>query len=261
MNNILKSDFYRLFKSKSYYICAGVAVFLLVLNICLAKWLIVSTNQGDVANTILPYKDGISYGLTVFANSNILMIIAIFTAIYITAEFAHGTMKNAVSKGFSKLQIYLSKLTVMTVAAFLILFVTFLAGVISASIITGTVGDFTSKYIEYILKIIGIELLLNLALTSVLVMVAMVFRNLGGVIAIDILGVLSLGTLIFNILELIFDGKIKFTEYSLLNNISFYFQNQTATGSDYLRSTIVGIAFLVVFAALGTLIFKKADVK
>lgn len=261
MNRLIQSDFYRLFKSKSYYICTGVALFLLITNVLLANWLTISAGEENPMYAIFPYKDGISYGLTVFSNSNILMIIAIFTAIFVTAEFAHGTMKNAVSKGFSKLQIYLSKMITMTAAAFLVFLVSFIAAVITTTIITGTVGEFTGEYVGYIFKTIGIELLLNVALTSVLVMVSMIFRNLGGVIAIDIIGVLTLGTLIFSLLELLFDGKIKFTEFSLLNNISLYAINQAVDGSDYLRSTIVAIAFLVVSSALGIFAFKKADVK
>ncbi len=260
MNNILKSDFYRLFKSKSYYICTIVALLLMVTNIFIYKWQW-ETFSEQLGMETFPYKDGITYGLTVFSNGNILMIIAIFTAIFVTAEFAHGTMKNAVSKGFSKLQIYLSKLVTMTVAVILILLVNFIVSTIAGVIVIGSLGEFTGEFVAIMFKTIGIELLLNFALTAVLVLIAMVVRNLGGVIAIDIIGVFSLGSLIYIALELLVDGKIKFTQYSLMNNISFYNMNTTAMGSDYLRSTIVAVAFLVITTILGIVAFKKSDVK
>lgn len=41
----------------------------------------------------LRFKDGISYGLIAFTGGDIQMFIAIFSAIFITSEFVHGTMK------------------------------------------------------------------------------------------------------------------------------------------------------------------------
>lgn len=261
MNRLLKSDFYRLFKSKSYYICTAVALFLMALNIFLTDYIVKTAGKENPMYSTFPYKDGISFGISIFTDTNLLMITSIFIAIYITAEFSHGTMKNAVSKGFNKFQIYFSKLITMTVATFLAFVVNFIGAVISCTIITGTVGDLTGEYVAYIFRTIGIELLLSVALTSVLVMIAMVFRNLGGAIAVNIIGVFSFGTLIFTALEFLFDGKIKFTDFSLMKNIQFYAINQSPAGSDYLRSVIVGLVFLAITCAFGNFVFKKADVK
>ena len=264
MKNLLQSDFYRLFKSKSFYICAAVSALLFAAGIFILDWSYqLMSEQSTNANAMftLPYSDGISYALTVFEDSNVLMIIAIFTAVFITAEFSHGTMKNAVSKGFLKLEIYLSKLISMIVATLVIFLITFVAGLISGTIVMGSMGDFTGEFVGYMFKNIGIELLLNLALTAVLIMVAMIVKNLGGVIAIDIIGVMLFEQLLFQLLEFLVHSKIEFSKFSLMKNISFYLMNQTAVGSDYLRSTIVGIAFLVVASALGMFVFQKSDVK
>jgi ABC-2 type transport system permease protein len=261
MKNLLQSDFYRLFKSKSYYICALVAILLFGSNIFLLDWSLKTLSKSSGMPADLPYKDGISYGLTVFSQGNVLMIIAIFISIFVIAEFSHGTMKNTISKGFHKLKVYLSKLITMTAAAFLLFLVTFFVGVVSGTIVTGNIGDLTGDYVSFMFKNTGIELLLNLALIAVLTMVAMIVRNLGGAIAIDLIGVLSLESVAFQALEFLFDGKIKFSQFSLMQNISFYYMNQTAAGADYFRSAIVGLAFLVIATVLGIFVFKKADVK
>jgi ABC-2 type transport system permease protein len=208
----------------------------------------------------LPFKDGISYGLSALSNGNVQMLLAIFTAIFITSEFSHGTMKNVVSKGFLKLQIFFSKLITMIIAVYIIILANIIVGTLSATIVTGTVGDFTGEFVGEMLKTVGIELLLNAALAAVFVMVAMVIRNLGGAIAVSILGVLTLAPLIYTALEVFIKSKIDFTEFSLLFNIMFYI-NETAAGSDYLRSSIVGIIFIVATTALGIFAFKKSDVK
>lgn len=260
MSNLLRSDFYRLFRSKSFYVCTVVAMGLIALNIFLLDWASRVAGEGVNLDVSTLYKDGISYGLTAFSNGNVQMILGIIIAIFVTAEFSHGTMKNVVSKGFPKLQIYLTKLISMTVASYIIIIATFVVGTISAIIVTGTLGDLNGEYISKIVKTIGIELLLNTALTALILLVSMVVRNLGAAIAINIIGIMSFGPLIFSILEYVVKGKIKFTEYSLLNNIAFY-ANNTAKGSDYLRSLIVGLIFLAVSTVLGIYAFKKSDVK
>lgn len=260
MSNLLRSDFYRLFKSKAFYICTGVASFLMGLNIFMSYWASHLNAENEKAYADMLPKDGISYGLSAFAAGNVQMILAIITAIFITSEFAHGTMKNVVSKGFSKIKIYFSKLITMLAAVYIIIFTTLIVGTICCTIVTGTVGDFTGEYVSQILKTVGIELLLNAAMTALLVLVAMVVRNLGGVIAINILGIMSFGPLIFTLLEYLVKHKIKFSEFSLSYNIQ-YFMGDVTKGSDFLRGAIVALAFIVVSTALGIFAFKKTDVK
>jgi hypothetical protein len=261
MSKLLRSDFYRLFKSKSFYICSVIAFGLFILNLCIAYWASkLATGSEEIYANMLP-KDGISFALSAFANGNVQMILAIITGIYITADFAHGTMKNVVSKGFSRIQIYLSKLITMIAAVFIIIAATFIVGAIGATIISGKFGDLSADSVKNIVSVVGIEILLNTALTSLLVFVGMLFRNLGGTIAFNILGVLSFGPLIFSLLEILVKNKIKFTEFSLSNNIMLYIADKSVTGSDYLRSAIVALVFFAISTGLGIFAFQKTDVK
>lgn len=210
--------------------------------------------------TSLPYQDGLSYGLTAFSDGNIELLLAIFLSIFITADFSHGTMKNVVSKGFPRFKTYLSKLVTMIIAAFLMIVTSFITGSIVGSIVIGSFGHFTGAFVGQLVSVIGVELLLHMALISVFVMVAMIVRSNGGVIAINILG-MSFVPMIYTLLEYLFHNKITFSKYGLMNNIQFYLLNTTATGEDFLRSVIVGLLFLTVTAALGILAFRKMDVK
>lgn len=254
MLNLLRSDFYRLFKSKFFYICTAVAIFLVAISIFAVKW------SSDLSGSEMPYTDGISYGLLSFSNGNVQMIIAIITAIYVAAEFSHGTMKNVVSKGFSRVHIYLSRLIAMIVTSYIVIILCAVVGTICATIVTGTIGDLTGDYLVDILKLVGIELFLNAAYIAVLILIAMVVKNLGGVIAIDILGILTVIPLIYALLGVLFHNKIDFTKFSLLFNMAFYYNNE-AIGADYLRSAIVGLVFFAVTTALGIFAFVKSDVK
>lgn len=260
MGNLLKSDLYRLFKSKSFYVCMAVAALLMAGGAFLNKWALemAARNSGMPAPE-LPFKNGIAYGLTVFSSGDIHLFMAILIAIYITSEFTHGTMKNVVSKGFSKIQIYISKLIAMSVATYTMLAVMLVFGTIAGFIVTGTFGETTADFVPQAFRMIGIELLLHTALASVFVMIAMIIRNGGATIAVDIIGVFTVAPLIYSLLDWLFDANI--TQYSLQNNIQSFNYNFVKTGDEIIRSILVGLIFLVATAAIGMFAFKNTDVK
>lgn len=261
MLNLLKSDFYRLFKSKSFYICTIVYTILRIASAVIMEFTVRlianNANVTTVPGSVL--KDGISYGLTSFTQGGANLYIAIFVAIFITADFTHGTMKNVVSKGFSKLQVYLSKIVTMMAVTYLMLLTSFIFSTITATILTGKFGTFTLTYVGQIFQVIGIELLLYAALVAVFTMIAMVVRNAGGTIAINIVGIVMVGPVIFQVLEL-FVKKIHFTDYELSQNI-ISFINLTPNSEDVIRAIIIGLAYFVVTTGVGILAFTKSDVK
>jgi ABC-2 type transport system permease protein len=207
------------------------------------------------------FPDGITYGLSMVSGGQAIIFMAIFIAIFVASEFSHGTMKNAVSKGFPRHQIYLSKIITMITATYIMLFLMFVFGTISAAIITGKFGELSGDFVGHMLMITGIELLLHAALTAVYVLIANTIRNYGGAIAINIIGVSTFGVLIYQLLELLFKNKIRFTTYSLQHNINYFSPSLTQSGEDILRAVIVGVAFLTVTTVLGILAFKNTDVK
>jgi ABC-2 type transport system permease protein len=255
MLNLLRSDFYRLFKTKSFYICAAIEVALFILNALILNWAATLTSEDRaVYQSMLP-DGGLDFASSVFSG-NIQLLIGIIIAIFVTAEFSHGTMKNSVSKGFLRWKIYASKGISMLAAAYLLIFVTFIIGAGVGAVLFGGMGVFTAD----LFKKIGIELLLYAALVSFFLLISMVIRNLGGVLAINILGVLTVEPLIYQIIELINKGKIEFSKYSLVNNIDFY-NSSAAGGDDYLRSAVVALVYLAITLILGLLAFRKADIK
>lgn len=260
MKNLLKADFYRLFISKSFYICTIVSAALFGLGICVMNWTYKITADQSFDLSFV-YKDGLSYGMTAFMDGSVHMIICIFIGIFVTSEFSHGTMKNVVSKGFSKLLIFLSKLITLTVAAFIIVIATVIAGTVCGGIVIGEFGSLTAEFTGFVLKTSAIELYLYIAMTALFLMVAMTVKNLGAVIAIGVIGIISFESVLFALLEILVDSKIKFSQFSLMYNTSFYRMNQDAAAGDFIRSLLVGAAFLLVSTAFGIYMFKKVDVK
>lgn len=262
MINLLKSDFYRLFRSKAYYICILVSCLLFAAGAFIIKWSNQLMAQAQKLETVpeLPFKSGLSYGFTAFSSGDVHIFMAIFIAIFVTAEFTHGTMKNAVSKGFSKIKIYLTKLITMTAATYIMVLVMLLIGFAAGTIVT---GNFIAEGDNFalLLRMVAIELLLHLSLTAVFVMIGMIIKNNGGTIAISIIGIFTFGPLIYQLLDMLFDPKKSFTNYGLQNNIKFFYLNLEKTSDDIIRAILVGLAFFVVTTAAGLLTFRKADIK
>lgn len=262
MINLLRSDFYRLFRSKAFYICVVIWTFLFAIGAFLAKWLndIVAKSQNIDTVPELSFHSGIAYGLTVFNDSNMSLFMAIYIAIFVTAEFTHGTMKNSVSKGFSKIQIYLSKFITMSGAVYLTMLILFLSGLITGTIVSGNFLDTSEDFAIKAIGMIGMELLLYAAFTSVFVMIAMIIRNNGGTIAVNIIGMLF-APFIYQLIDVFFSPAKSFSQYSLQNNIIFAHYNIEKTSGDILTTILVGVVFLVVSMTIGLFTFKNTDIK
>ena len=252
MVNLLKSDFYRLLKSKSLYICAAVGAFLMMISLIAVKLLSTMPEVSDE----MPFPGALDFGHVIFTGADVHLLMAIFISIFVTAEFVHGTMKNTISKGYSRTLVYLSKIITSTVASYFIMLVMFIVSVATYMVIYGELGSLSGKEI----LIIFIELLLHTALASVFVLIAMVVRNNGGTIAINIICITLIFPQIFNLLDAIFDLKINFRDYSLVNNITMYY-GFIPLKDDIIRSVIVGVVYLVFVTLLGIIVFKKKDVK
>lgn len=262
MSRLLKADLYRLFRSKSFYVCTLVLTLLLCASAYLVDWTYTLQENAQVSiQTTNLLQDGISYGLWVFSGGDSHIFMAIFIAIFIASEFSHGTMKNIVSKGFPRYQIYLSKLITMTAFTFIMTMIAFLITTIAATLLTGVFGKLTWTYVGQILRMIGVEFLLHTALTSLFVMISMIIRNTGGAVATNIIGVITIGSLIYKMLELLFRNTIMFSEFGLRNNILLYFQNLTPAVNDIIRAICVGVGFLLVTCVIGMLSFENMDVK
>lgn len=266
MANLLKSNFYRLFRSRAFYICAIVYTGLMSLSVLMLK-LLDNLNEGlsgDVVSSF-PYKDGISFGIMHFSDGEVLLFLAVFVSIFVTAEYTYGTMKNIVSKGFEKHKIYLSYVITLTVAAYIMIAVCFLITTITGSIVTGSIGSFNGPFLLKTLRSVVIEMLLHSAITSVFVMIAMSIRSNGGVIAINIC-ILMFGNLIYGILNLIvqnllkIDTELNFMDYGLQSNI-YEAGNTLLNGGEIIKPILVGLCFFVVSTALGIIAFRKSDVK
>ena len=111
MKDLLKFEFYKLKKQKSFYICTAVILAMSFLGALLTK-LLADNNAG--LNTVV--LSGQSTMLSAISSSNFTMICSIFIALFVCADHSEQTIKNIYSRGFSKGTVYFAKYTVGVVA-------------------------------------------------------------------------------------------------------------------------------------------------
>ena len=113
MKNLLAIDFYKLFRTKSFYVISAILLALTVFSsaiVCSGFLRTYEENLLNFGNTVgLGSMLGIAWNI-VFSNfSNIGIFIAIMSILFTCSEFSFGTIKNIASKGYKRAEIYLSK--------------------------------------------------------------------------------------------------------------------------------------------------------
>lgn len=254
MSGLLKSDFYKLSKMKSFPICLLIALALAVGSIFMLDYTAQFVDMGtyNASNTML----------STFAGDSKIFI-AIVVSIFAASEFGFGTIKNIASRGFSRIGIYFSKLIGACVIALVIQLVYSVAYTGTAAIMWGF-GEVSASFWPETLKIIGLEILLTLAYTSVFVMVSMLIRQSGAAIAINLCITMQFINLFVQLaqagLHKIFNVEVALSDYLLSTNAANLVSGGV-TSEMMTRSLLVGIVYFVVFALLGLWSFQKRDIK
>ena len=128
MRNILKFEFHKLFRQKSFYICSAIMVVFSVLGIMITKSL--AENNPELITGNL---SGLSALLSAITSANFVMISGIFIALFVCTDHDNQTIKNIYSRGFSKTKVYISKLIVCLCAVIVMFAITLGASYISGN--------------------------------------------------------------------------------------------------------------------------------
>ncbi len=253
MSKLFASDFYKLKKTKSFFVCL-----ILLLALAIGSVLISHFTYQMVAEGPHP---GASLYINSTFSSDSLLFTSIVVSLFVACEFGFGTIKNTASRGFGRCEIYGSKL-------FLSCFISVVYFILysGVSALLGTIlwgfGPVDSSYWSQLLGTFGLELLLNLAYTSVFVFIASLIRQTGGTIAINIC-LMSFAPMMVQIGQMLLNYLLKtewnFSQFLISSNI-------TAVSSGLsqevcLRALLVGVVYFAVSTAAGMWIFQKRDIK
>lgn len=294
MINLLSGEFYKLRKAKVVYICSLIIV-ALILFMYATLIMVDKIQKGEVENgsmgiTVVNENAVTDEGAgtednmeadtqqgapSVWDEISILevegqmfksfgsLIVAIFAAIFVIVEYGNGAIKNVVGKGYARWKIFLAKYVSTIVTGTLMLILMAVVTLIVGILVRGTEG-LDGAFFGDMLKYTGLQLLLGMALTGVIITVSEFCRNLGAGISSNI-GIILCSTLITKGLDLAFRlifGKESFQPSNYW--ISDLISNCPITDIDStfaMRAVVSSLLWIVISVVIGILHFKKADVK
>lgn len=274
MLNLTRAEFYKLSKSRTFYVCCllGIAMSLIMAATLglmqemmkaltpevLEKMGGMGFNMG-VGNSIDSINvelSGASLLSQTFTGNSIQVLMAIFISVFVATEFSCGAMKNIAAKGFSRTKIYLSKLTAVSLGSIALMLISCVASVLCGTIFWGF-GD--GIELKGLLIFLGMQLLMQIALAALFTMVAMIFRSHAASIAIN-LGLIMFVPLLFQLIALILQKESGLADLWLVQNI-INLSTFSPLQSDIIKGLIASGVYLVLSTVIGCLAFRKQDIK
>lgn len=200
MSKLLRFEFHKLFRQKSFYICTAL---LLAINLYTIIYAYLNDGRGT----------GLICMATAVCSTDFTMLFGIFTALFTCDDYANGTVRNILSRGFTRTQVYFSKLITVIVAAviavLLVWAATFTAGTLCWR---DGLGDFNST----VLSTLEAQLLLTVAAAALFYAISSVIAKTGASVAvcllIDLIAALGIG-----IYSMLFEPDLSIAEYWISN--------------------------------------------
>lgn len=274
MTGLIKADFKKLFKSKTLLVCSLIALGISLLTVFVMHMALsvlgdkmqmakdmMSMAGGDesidmsVALSQIPDNNIWSFVDMLFKDSNIGIFIAICVCVFVASEYSMGTLKNIVSRGFSRNQIYFSKLLVSVVCSVIITAVYVTGGAIMSTFwaneeVKATVSQIILSIISYMLIIF--------AMTSLYLMIAFIVAKSGLSIAVSI-GAVVLISSIFEMLAMSIEHFENYSKYWLPNTLSIV--STSIKDGQWYVPMLIAAGYFAVTTIIGLLVFKKRDIK
>lgn len=285
MLNLLRGEFYKLRKSKCFYVCCIVAIAFVFLNygmFALADHILhteateeeTEMAEGDASvHVYYEGKEELSEEESVWDTMGILditatvvndcsiIIIEVFVAIFVFGEYANGAIKNSVCSGLGRWKIFLAKLVASNVGVIIMqvvmVFFVWLLGMffIGSDNITGEVYRNLFQYM-------GMQIILGIALTTIMVTLNQICRNMGAGIAIGI-GIVAFSSFISTGIDTVLKFlklDVRFSKYWIPELMG---ERPLADmeSSFVLRAIISAIVWVILATVGGMIHMKNTDVK
>lgn len=274
MIKLLNAGFTRLRKNKLFWI-------LTIFSIGLALFMIY-TRYSDMKT----YGDVIEIEQLMFNYSTMIgIVIAIFTSLFLGVEYSDGAIRNKISIGHKRSNIYLSNLLITTITS---LFSYILVIVVVAIIGIPLFGGITMEFSK-LLMILGCILITVIAYSSIFTFIAMMISNktIIAIVNIMLTFILTMIALTcFNTLSAqeyiqegsFVNGEMKFEEVKNpkypseekkklcqtlldINPAGQMFQLAGRTAPNLKVLPLYSLGILVVFTGTGLVLFKKKELK
>ncbi len=272
MTGLIRAELQRLRKSKSLLVCSILAVLLGVGFALLYKFFWdenktvsmtytmmqtygMDTDVLDEALKMIPKNNIWSYINVFMSDSMIWILSSICACVFAASEFDMGTLKNTVSRGCKKRDIYFSKYISVFVIVFIIAVLYIAAGGITALTF---VNENPSVSVSDMIICILVYILLFAALSGFYLMLAVIFRRSGFTVAAAIAAPMLVSALL-GTASMVNRDVEHFAKYMLVESFT-YVQNEVIDGQAYIPA-LTAVFYIAVTAVIGYAVFGKREIK
>ena len=252
MKNLLKFEFHKLFRQKSFYICAAVMIGFSILSIILTH-LLAKTAPQDLVDMINAPRSLWDVLIATLGGANFTLISGIFIAIFVCEDFSNGAIKNIYSRDFSKTKVFFAKLIVVLCAVLLMFFANLIVSAIIGLILFG-VDLYHPKYIGLLFS----QLALIVGYSAFTFAISIIFKKMGPAIAISILVPLGI-SLIFSLLDVAFGLETLLVADFWLDGIATRLSTVATSPLQIGLSALGCIIYACIFIAVSWFINKKLE--
>ena len=175
MFKLLNFEFRKLIRQKSFYICIAAMLALLVGSAYTTELMTAKSGVED------PSLSGISYLMEAISGSALSAVLAVFIPLFICEDYASGTIRNIITRGFSRLEMFIAKLIAVLAAT-----VIMTAVCLAAAYLVGTAfwGAGEPSLGSEQIKILLCQLAVIAAYATMFFAISSMLQKVGGSIAI-----------------------------------------------------------------------------
>ena len=175
MFKLLNFEFRKLIRQKSFYICIAAMLALLIGSAYTTELMTAKSGVED------PSLSGISYLMEAISGSALSAVLAVFIPLFICEDYASGTIRNIITRGFSRLEMFIAKLIAVLAATVLMT-----AVCLAAAYLVGTAfwGAGEPSLGSEQIKILLCQLAVIAAYATMFFAISSMLQKVGGSIAI-----------------------------------------------------------------------------
>ena len=262
MLSLLKVDFYKMFRTKSFYIIGLILSVLSALNSYFyAKMVLDSVNN---AGNFVSYLT-VDVFSAIFSNlEGVITYISLFAVLFMCVEFSNGTIKNIATKGYYRESIYLSKFISSIVGALIYVLFIAISSLLPYLLVVGNKDTKIYEMPKHFVSCFSLLVLYIVAYISLSLMIASLIRKSGisifGVFVLPLIA--GLVSVFDRFLKNVVETDFRLYDYTLSSNIYSLMDGVRAglPSEDLLRVILIPVAFLCVSLAIGLAFFKNRDI-
>lgn len=262
--NLLRGEFYKLFKGKAFYVCCLVAFSFVIF----VYYMLFFSGAGQGKEGTFPVLEEITIlevFQQLFGNCG-SFITAIFAAIFVIGEYANGAVKNIVGKGYKRWQIFTAKYFATAGAGMIILAFMCICTVIfdvSFRKLSGVSFQWDKAFLRDVYTYLGIQFLLGTGVVGVSTAISEMCRHMGAGISISF-AMVGFSTMITRGIDMFLsfllpEGKVSAADVWLMDLI-INCPMKNIEGKYILQAGMAGIFWIALSLFIGIRHFHRTDI-